>query len=244
MGMDEKTIDRIEKKYIIDDSQKKRLLNLISRNMQKSQYHKSEIFNIYFDTDNFDLIIKSIEDPDFKEKLRARFYGGYDRVFLEIKTKLKTGENRIGHKRRFLITHNDYRKLVSGEKTAKELAAEKIETSSDLQIATEVDYLLNFFKLKPKILVYYNRESYQGENGLRITFDEDLCFRDNDLSFRKKVRDKHYFNDKKNIIMEVKAQGALPLWLAHLLSEIKAYPERFSKIGKIYELIRKGEKNV
>lgn len=244
MGMDDKTINRIEKKYIIDAIQKKKILNLITKNMKKSQYHKSEIFNIYFDNDNLDLTIKSIENPDFKEKFRARFYGGYDRVFLEIKTKLKSAGERIGHKRRFLITHNDYRRLVSGQKTAEELAAEKIETASDIQIAREVDYLIKFFDLKPKILVYYNRESYQGENGLRITFDEDLCFRDSDLSFRKKVHDKHYFNTKKNIIMEIKAQGAMPIWLAHLLSETGAFSARFSKIGKIYELLKKEAKNV
>jgi hypothetical protein len=44
--------------------------------------------------------------------------------------------------------------------------------------------------------------------------------------------------------MEVKAHGVMPLWLVKLLSKEQAYPVRFSKIGKIYELIKKGEKNV
>ena len=43
--------------------------------------------------------------------------------------------------------------------------------------------------------------------------------------------------------MEVKANGALPLWLVKIMSELKIYPQRFSKIGKIYERIRK-ESNV
>lgn len=244
MGMNEKTFDRIEKKYLIDAAQKKKILALVEKYMKKSQYHKSEIFNIYFDTDNYDLIIKSIENPDFKEKFRARFYGGYDKVFLEIKTKLKGGETKVGYKRRFLITHNDYLKFVDKQKTAFELASEKIETGNDLQIAREVDYLVDYFDLKPKILVYYNRTSYIDNNNLRITFDENLCFRDTDLSFRKKVRDKHYFNDKKCIIMEVKAGGVMPLWLVNVLSEAKAYPVRFSKIGKVYERLKKETKNV
>ena len=242
MGMDEKTFDRIEKKYLIDGKQKKKILTLVEKNMKKSQYFKSEIFNIYFDTDNYDLIIKSIENPDFKEKFRARFYGGFDKVFLEIKTKLKGDENRIGYKRRFLITHNDYLKFVDKQKTALELAGEKIETENDLQIAREVDYLVNYFDLKPKILVYYDRTSYVDDNNLRITFDENLAFRDTDLSFRKKVRDKHYFNDKKSIITEIKAGGVMPLWLVGVLSEVGAYPVRFSKIGKVYEMLKKGGK--
>lgn len=244
IGMNEKTFDRVEKKYLIDGVQKKKILSVVEKNMQKSKYHKSEIFNIYFDTDNYDLIIKSIDNPDFKEKFRARFYGGYDKVFLEIKTKLKLDDKKVGYKRRFLITHNDYLKFVDKQKTALELAGEKIETENDLQIAKEVDYLVNYFDLKPKILVYYERKSYIDKNNLRITFDENLCFRDTDLSFRKKVRDKHYFNDKKSIIMEVKAGGVMPLWLTRLLSETKVYPVRFSKIGKVYEMLKKEKKNV
>ena len=97
--MDLKTFDRVEKKYLIDEKQKKKLLAVLEKNMKKSPYFKSEIFNIYFDTDNYDLIIKSIENPDFKQKFRARSYGGYDKVFLEIKTKLKGDGTKVGYKR-------------------------------------------------------------------------------------------------------------------------------------------------
>ena len=43
--------------------------------------------------------------------------------------------------------------------------------------------------------------------------------------------------------MELKAHGAVPLWLVKKMSELKIYPQRFSKVGKIYEALRK-EKNV
>ena len=237
--MDEKTFDRVEKKYLISPSEKKKLLSLIEKNMKKSDHHKSEIFNIYFDTDNYDLTIKSIDNPDFKEKLRARAYGGYDKVFMEIKTKLKEGDVKIGYKRRFLITHADYRKLATKEKSAVELASKKIETSNDIQIAKEVDYLIKTLDLKPKILVYYNRLSYVNGDSLRITFDDGLSYRNENLSFKRNVKDKHYFNSEKNIIMEVKVRGAMPLWLTEVLSKNKIFPERFSKIGKIYEKIIK-----
>ncbi len=242
--MDTKVFDRVEKKYLISKKQKKEILKEVQKNMEKDGYFKSGVMNIYFDTDNFDLIVKSIDNPDFKEKLRARSYEGYGKVFLEIKTKMKQKEYRVGHKRRFLITHKDYQKLVAGKKTALELAEQMIKTNNDLQIAKEVDYILNYFDLKPRILVYYDRESYVSSDGLRITFDENLSYRDTDLSFIKKSSDKKYFKDDKNIIMEVKAHGVMPLWLVKLLSKEQAYPVQFSKIGKIYELIKKGEKNV
>ena len=113
----------------------------------------------------------------------------------------------------------------------------------DLQIAKEVDYLILHFNLKPKILVYYDRESYKGEDNLRITFDENLKYGHQNLSFIKGKRDKIYFKDKRNVIMEVKTHGIIPLWLAEIMSVEKIYPQQFSKIGKVYEKIRK-ENNV
>lgn len=239
--MNNKVFSRIEKKYLITKSDKKELLRVIKEHMQRDHYHKSEVLNLYFDTENYDLIIQSIDQPVFKHKLRARSYGGYDRVFLEIKTKIREQDANPGYKRRVMITHEDFSELISGKITMAELASRSIETSNDLQIAKEIDYLLNHFALKPKILVLYNRESYRDEAGLRITFDENIKYRNKNLSLNKGKRDKIYFKDKKTAIMEIKARGTLPLWLVQLLSERKLYPQQFSKIGKIYERIKEEE---
>jgi hypothetical protein len=142
-----------------------------------------------------------------------------------------------------MITHKDFAELVDGKITLAELSARSIENNNDLQIAKEVDYLISHFNLKPKILVYYDRESYKGEDNLRITFDENLKYSHQNLSFVKGKRDKIYFKDKRNVIMEVKAHGIIPLWLAEIMSAEKIYPQQFSKIGKVYEKIRK-ENNV
>ena len=72
--MDKKIFDRIEKKYLITPAIKKEIFDLAVKNMKRDKYFRSEVFNVYFDTDNYDLIIKSIDNPDFKEKLRARAY--------------------------------------------------------------------------------------------------------------------------------------------------------------------------
>lgn len=237
--METKVFNRVEKKYLIDEKQKKKLLKSIKKYMEKDGYFLSEVLNLYFDNDNYDLIIQSIDRPEFKEKLRARSYGGYDRVFLEIKTKLKGKENNIGYKRRIMITHKDFDDFINGKASAVELASRDIETKHDLQIAKEIDYLVNYFDLRPKILVTYDRESYKGEDGLRITFDSNLRYRYKNLSLTKGKRDKIYFKDKQNTIMEVKANEAIPLWLVKVMSAEKIYPQQFSKIGKVYEKLRK-----
>lgn len=241
--METKVFDRIEKKYLITAAEKKKFLKAINQYMKKDGYHESEVFNLYFDNDNYDLIIQSIDRPEFKEKLRARSYGGYDRVFLEIKTKMKGKDVNVGYKRRVMITHKDFDELTTGKATLTELASRSVENNNDLQIAHEVDYLIRHFGLKPKILVMYDRESYKGDDELRITFDEHLKYRAQNLSFVKGKRDKIYFKDKRNIIMEVKAHGVIPLWLVEIMSATKTYPQQFSKIGKVYEKLRK-EQNV
>ncbi len=240
--MDIKIFDRVEKKYLITSKQRDEITRTLKQYMEKDKYHKSTVFNVYFDTDNFDFIIKSIEKPEFKEKVRARSYGGYDKVFLEIKTKLKGKDMNYGYKRRVLIAHKDYDQFIGHKKSLEELAGREIEHPTDLQIAKEVDYLVETFDLKPKILVHYDRTSYSGADNLRVTFDENLSYRSRNLKFFKKSNDKHYFNSQENeksIIMEIKANGVMPLWLVRALSEAKAYPSSFSKIGKVYELIRK-----
>lgn len=235
--MDEKIFDRIEKKYLITTAQKRKLVREIKKHLAKDKYFKSGVLTIYFDTDNYDFIIKSIDHPTFKQKLRARSYDGYDKVFLELKTKMLGHDANVSYKRRVMITHKDYDDLTKGRASMLELAERKIEEGSDLQIAKEVDYFLTQFNLKPKILVCYDRESYKDDDGLRITFDSNLKYRNKNLTFIKKTSDKTYFKSEKNIIMEVKAHGFLPLWLASLLSAEYIYPERFSKIGKVYERI-------
>ena len=241
--MDGKVFDRIEKKYLITRADRKELLKVIKKNMHKDSYFKSEVFNIYFDTDNYDLIIQSIDQPVFKHKLRARSYGGYDRVFLEIKTKLRGPDLNPGYKRRIMITNDEFKDLVDKKTTLLELAEAPGRTKHDMQIAKEVDYLIKHFDLKPRILVTYNRESYKGEDGLRITFDERLRYRTKNLYFLKGKRDKIYFKDKQNVILEIKAHGVLPLWLTDELTKLKIYPQQFSKVGKIYQKIIK-EQNV
>lgn len=261
---DQQIFDRVEKKYLIDQNQKQHLLKVIQTQMRPDDYYRSEIFNIYFDTDQFDLIIQSIEQPMFKEKLRARSYGGYNKVFFEIKTKLCGGENNVGYKRRMKITKKEYAKLVkkggkivdlvksaggdadarkSGRKNASTTKTAQVH-KNDLRIAEEIDYLIAHFDLKPQILVFYERESYQGEEGLRITFDENLKYRTKNLSFAKRKDDKSFFTDEKNIIMEIKAHEVMPLWLVKALSAEKVYPQQFSKVGKIYQQIRKEAQHV
>ena len=262
-----KVFRRIEKKYLISEEQKEKLISLCAEKIKKNKYFFSTVCSIYFDTENDDLIIKQIDKPLdkplFKEKVRLRSYNvpkEDDYIFFEIKTKHKDisfdknkydkeGENgsklKIGDKRRFELLPKDYRDWIDKKASLVEIAERKVEKTNDVQIAKEIEYLVKYLKLVPKVFIACERESYEGseDEGLRITFDSNLRYRTKKLNLERGAGGKKYFKDSKNVILEIKTGGGMPLWLVHALNELKIYPQSFSKYGKIYQQM-KGKKDV
>ena len=81
---------RYELKYMLTAAQKEQILQVMAPHMALDQYGRTTIRNIYFDTDNYRLIRRSIEKPVYKEKLRIRSYRkaqSRDKVFVELKKK-------------------------------------------------------------------------------------------------------------------------------------------------------------
>ena len=66
---------RIEQKYLITKEQHDALLDALDDRLVKDQYFFNDIYNLYLDTPNHDLIIQSMEKPLYKEKIRVRSYG-------------------------------------------------------------------------------------------------------------------------------------------------------------------------
>ena len=65
---------------------------------------------------------------------------------------------------------------------------------------------------------------------MRLTFDTNVRGRDFDLSLAKGSEGTLILPEDE-VLMEVKTDGAMPLWLSHLLDEGKLYPTSFSKYG-------------
>ena len=99
----------------------------------------------------------------------------------------------------------------------------------------EIDYLFNYYNLKPSYYVAYDRKCYVGKEDelLRITIDTNLRSRKENLTLEYGDDGILYF-EKPTYIVEIKTLGAMPLWLVRSLSDLKIYPKSFSKIGNIY----------
>ena len=66
---------RYEMKYLLTPDQKEAVLRAMQPYMEPDRYGRTSIRNLYYDTDNYRLIRRSIERPVYKEKLRVRRHG-------------------------------------------------------------------------------------------------------------------------------------------------------------------------
>ena len=65
---------RYEKKYLVTQEQYDRLAKVFAPRMERDRFSESTISNIYYDTPDFRLIRRSLDQPVYKEKLRLRTY--------------------------------------------------------------------------------------------------------------------------------------------------------------------------
>ena len=90
----------------------------------------------------------------------------------------------------------------------------------------------------------YEREAFYSLDGsdFRVTFDENILARDTDLSLCSQVYGTPILPTELTLL-ELKAPGAIPLWLTDFLTKNKIYKTSFSKYGTAYQsLLFKGGK--
>lgn len=215
---------RYEKKFILTKKQYEKLIPFLKEWVLEDEYGRHTVCNIYFDTDSYELIRNSIDKPPYKEKFRLRSYGtpGSDEyIFAEIKKKF----DGVVYKRRVAATPKEIHDFLNGSQI----------THEDGQIQREIRWFLGKYKITPKVFIAYERIAFvgKGEKELRITFDQNIRWRTDNLDLRFGNIGQPVLSDDF-IVMEVKVPQAFPLWLASLLSEHQIYTTSFSKYGVCY----------
>ena len=164
--------ERVEKKYRMNQKQYDLFLEGAADKIHMDEYGLHTIRNIYYDTQNYELIRRSIDKPKYKEKLRLRGYGKIREdspVFLEIKKKYQG----VVYKRRAQLALRQARTyLKSGTGMEKKS-----------QILNEIDYFIRFYRPEPRIYLAYDREAFVGneDESLRITVDRNIRSRSHRL---------------------------------------------------------------
>lgn len=218
--MKENIFKRVEQKYLLNKEEYEKMQELINNYFNKDIYYESKIKNIYFDNLQNDMLINSLEKPIFKKKIRLRNYDEDNKYYFEIKEKYKG----VVYKRRVKIDKEEYYKYLNNG-----------IIDNDNQITKEINYYLKYYNIHPYIYVAYDRLSYKSKDdeNFRITFDNNLRYRLDNLDIDNDSNTSNYFN-KDMYIMEVKCLDSLPYFFIKYLSNNKIYPKSFSKVGSIY----------
>ena len=145
-------------------------------------------------------------------------------MYLEIKKKV----DKIVNKRRIRLPLGDAMRYLDHPDPGALPA-------SDRQVGAEIAWLLHSRPAAPKLFLAYERLAFSGteDAGLRITFDSGIRTRRDRVDLTA-GNDGEALLSADERLMEVKVPGAIPFWLARLLSEYAIVPTHFSKYGAEY----------
>ena len=222
--MAELVFRRREQKYLLDEQQTAAFRAAMEQYMRPDLYATSAIRNIYFDTPDYRLIRRSLEKPQYKEKLRLRAYGDVtqeDKVFLEMKKKYEG----IVYKRRIRLK----------ERKATAYMADPESQLGDSQIGREIDYFKQFYgELAPAVYLSYDRQSWRSEDGtLRITMDWNIQYRTEEVDLKIPASGEQLLEPGQTLV-EIKSPDAIPMWLVRVLNGNRIRQVSISKYGTAY----------
>lgn len=215
---------RKEQKYQLNAAQAAAFRQAMAVYMEHDRYATSAIRNIYYDTPDYRLIRRSLEKPEYKEKLRLRSYGDASadsKVFLEMKKKYKG----VVYKRRIRLK----------TKQAQAYMADPDQRLEDSQIGREIDYFKQFYgDLFPAVFLSYDRESWRSHDGtLRITMDWNVRYRTENVDLTEPAYGTQLLEPGVHLL-EIKSPGAMPMWLVEVLNKNQIRQCSFSKYGTVY----------
>src|SRR5699024_7376360 len=161
------------------------------------------------------------------QKLRLRVYNETDinsTAFFEIKQK----HQKVVNKRRMILPLAEaYRYLDSFEETL-----DNFETSNT-QVLREIDHFRHLYNLQSEMIGSYVKE-------VLVTIDLHLHCRNDDLSVENGQQSDSYINANL-VVLEVKINDSLPLWLTRILQDLRCEQRSASKYCTSSELLKSKE---
>ena len=216
---------RVEKKFLITEEQHAAITAALRlRGFAVQSFGSPTVQSLYYDTPDCLLVRRSIDRPNYKEKLRLRCYGepeGGSAAYVEIKKKYAG----VVYKRRTGLPLND---------ALSALRLGQMPESAG-QIGREVTWFVQRWGVSPKALIIYERDAWLSamEPELRVTFDRDIRFRDEDFDMTRPALGTSLIAANQRL-MEVKIPGVWPMWLHSLLAGLGVPQTHFSKYGTAY----------
>jgi hypothetical protein len=190
---------------------------------------KYTVWSLYLDTRRLEFYHEKLAGIRDRMKVRLRMYDEIvpdQPVFLEVKRK----SDSTVSKRRAPVRYRDLGAVLETGDPERFLLPilSHARAAAD---AGEFLYHLHRLSLAPVIVIAYEREAYASkhEGGLRITLDRQLrSYPAEGLSFDA-AAGRAFYSLGEDVILEIKTDLGIPLWLRLLLSREDVNKEALSK---------------
>lgn len=237
--------NRYELKYIVPLSVRDALLPTIEAYMKPDAEGGPtgtyRVTSLYYDSPDLACYRSKIEGINYRRKVRIRRYGALEPslgpdapVMVEIKQRI----NRTTQKRRLPLPLGAAYSLCEG----RELPV--VSSTLDRVVAEEVMFLASSLQLRPACVIGYERRAFAGsgyEPGLRLTFDSRITTSDPSVGLSVPWEGQTLpVVDPGHVVLEVKANEVVPLWVSRLLASNGCVMVRFSKYCAGVERLRRG----
>lgn len=232
--------NRYELKFIIPVKTRDALLPALLEHMTFDPHGAGDgsyrVTSLYYDSADLSCYRAKLEGIKYRRKVRLRLYGedpasGNPTAMVEIKQRI----NRTVQKRRIALPLDEGFALCKGHTDYA------FDREDDRRVVEEVQFLVRTLDLRPACVISYLRQAYVGsryEPNLRVTFDQVITCAPPHAG----LDPTHLIPifDPRWLVMEVKADEAVPVWVSRLLSRNDCQLRRISKycagIGKLASL--------
>ncbi len=234
-----RTFNRFELKYLITLAQAERFKQALRPYLIQDEHGengKYGLTSLYYDSPDLRFYWEKEYGLRFRRKLRIRKYETDEPmtektpVFLEIKQRV----DRVTQKRRVVLNYSDALRLCNDRKLP--------ESSNENHATLDEMYVLIWqYNLRPVSIVRYDRQAFMGtqyDPGLRVTFDTNLTFQTHKLHIHESASALPMLSPNQ-VVMEIKVNDRIPLWLTDLIAHHNLKMVRVSKYCRSIDVAQK-----
>ena len=201
---------------------------VLDKNALKNKNKNYFVRSLYFDNEIYSNFYEKVDGMETRKKFRIRVYSANEKTKSPIFLEMKGRRNQRTYKLRTPIKKKHLNYLMNNEKL-----------NSLSKIYSNKNSVINHFiydslkkKIKPKVLVDYDRRAYHNKSGLlfRLTFDNNIL-----STPAKKLFDKKFVNFKQAragfTVLELKFERSIQPWFHRIIQNYNLSRMSISKFA-------------
>jgi len=213
---------RFETKYRIHPLEYLAIRNALPAYMKADLYTHAKpskkyiVRSLYFDTRDYRMYTEKIDGVCDRMKFRIRTYDTNPVGKPDVKVEIKVRKGNGMEKYSCFVSYDDYQGFMTDRRWL----------SLEDPVLAEFTRHIHKWDLKPKTLVQYDREGFLSrfQDKVRLTFDHRIISAPAEELFPQNIYwRRHYMSQ---IVMEIKHQNNIPVWLHNLIQsyQMKVVP--------------------